>query len=642
MFSDPEGSSSGSSSEAEEPLSGQIWMMFEKSPYDRNAFLPEGYIDELITKSAVMKELELKDLDNMSDRIAVEFILNHAKKIFAITLGVGFPSKFLIKVMTQFCNKGFVDAELPITEANMYRIPFIGDGKMKPKSPWTKGYTTMFLEKQWAFLAPVFSKQNQNLELHTSNILPFTHKLDGVKSGAFGEVQQVTIHARHHLDPILMVSLFDHYFISFIYWHLLYLILAQFDGERANVAVKEIKQGNTTDEKKLLEAQSDWKREVKAHIDIGKLGHSNIIEFIAAFTRSSRYLMFRWADGGNLREFWQSKGKPKLNPSLVRDVILQLRGLADALNNMHDLGYRHGDVKPENILCVRTKSLNDPQLDVGILKIADMGLAKHHNVATENRQDPTSMKYTTYRYEPPEARLSSGALGQGRSRRYDIWSVGCVTLEFIIWLLYGPEMLDDFNNHIVGPVGEPSHFFQIENLEDGRKMSKVHPAVDAAMDALLKDQECRQGVDTALRDLLDIVKTKLLVTNLGLETVSLKEHSPEEMKQIHVGSRAHAWMLRDELDVLIGKGENNESYWFTGKSRDKIHRLLITPPPQAPALQKPSHLSPGAKLGNGQKLLPIRHQEPTPRPIEDFSFIVPTQNQVSKVRKNEADWTVVR
>ena len=66
----------------------------------------------------------------------------------------------------------------------------------------------------------------------------------------------------------------------------------------------------------------------------------------------------------------------------MRAVVTQLQGLADALEKLHTYGggdgsYRHGDLKPENILRVRTRSVEGSKaadLDIGILKIADMGL----------------------------------------------------------------------------------------------------------------------------------------------------------------------------------------------------------------------------------------------------------------------------
>jgi serine/threonine protein kinase len=241
------------------------------------------------------------------------------------------------------------------------------------------------------------------------------------------------------------------------------------------VALKEIKQGHTDNKEVLRQLEEEWQREIKAHNDISSLHHPNIIESIVAIARDRKhYLMFRWSDGGNLREFWQSNKRPIPSPALVKDVIKQLRGLADGLEELHNYpggAYRHGDLKPENILRVKAKRQDESQIDVGILKIADMGLAKHHTVATEFRP-PTSMRYTTYRYEPPEVITASP--NQGRSRRYDIWSIGCVILEFITWLLYGNEKFDVFNKTIVGELGEPSPFFEIVKTTGLRRPKSTH------------------------------------------------------------------------------------------------------------------------------------------------------------------------
>lgn len=42
----------------------------------------------------------------------------------------------------------------------------------------------------------------------------------------------------------------------------------------------------------------------------------------------------------------------------------------------------------------------------------------------------------TQKYEPPETDNERGEIGQPRSRLYDMWSMGCIVFEFIIWLLY--------------------------------------------------------------------------------------------------------------------------------------------------------------------------------------------------------------
>jgi len=325
-------------------------------------------------------------------------------------------------------------------------------------------------------------------------------------------------------------------------------------------------------------------------VNMSRTSHHHIVEFIAAITRGSdRFLLFRWADGGNLREFWRGCPRPVLNARLVRDVVEQLQGLVDGLTNFHAFGggsYRHGDLKPENIVRVRTKRDGDGGVDVGTLKISDLGLAKLHAIATEFRPIATSTPYTTFRYEPPEVFTSGDSLrpGPGRSRRYDIWSMGCVTLEFIVWLLYGDDELKSFNSRIVGELrGENAHFFVLDSSAD---KAKVHPEVVKAMEAMKRDQECR--ANTAIARLLSVVEEKLLVVRLGSAPTFYEKTGPvtvtdadgavasmSEAGAMPKGTRATALEFRDALINIIRQGEENSRFWCTGLSRDRITGMML-------------------------------------------------------------------
>ena len=405
--------------------------------------------------------------------------------------------------------------------------------------------------------------------------------------------------------------------------------------------MKEIK-GHTEDQEELQQLEEEWQREVQTHKDFRILCHPNIIEFIAAITRDEkRYLMFRWADGGNLRQFWRQYKRPIVSPALVRDIIIQLRGLAEGLEKLHLYGggtgsYRHGDLKPENILRVRTKKENESQPDVGILKISDMGLAKHHTVNTKYRA-ATKMKYTTVRYQAPEVVLHSLS-GKARSRRFDIWSMGCVTLEFIVWLLYGNKELDLFNKSIVGKFGEEVPFYQIKD-DDGMEKAIVHPAVDAAMDTISRDQECKGH--TAINDLFGIVRNQLLVVNLGTAAEETRENSPSQgsPKQTNLfpmrrattlindeqESRASASVFREKLDDIISNGDKNKLYWFTGKKRDHITRMQTTPVTSGPNAPD-SHLSVDFRPRRDSKRV---KEQSTPGEV---SLAIPTRAQAQSVR----------
>lgn len=277
-------------------------------------------------------------------------------------------------------------------------------------------------------------------------------------------------------------------------------------------AVKEIK--STGNAQVVAE---HWEQDVKALWSMNELKEEHILRFITAFRRRKRdggeehYLMFEWADGGNLRSLWRAMPILKLTATLVRDVVKQLHGLAKALEAAHNLNkmgasYTHGDLKPENLLLFKHGG------GIGTVKIGDWGEAKRRGQVTGMRFNKTTTRYSTSRYEAPELKTGVQAqlLGQSikrRSRLNDIWSMGCIILEFMIWLLYGMEGLDRFNREL-GNEG----FYQLNTVQ-GKKAARVHDEAVRWMDHMAQDPRCKTHL-TALGDLLELVRTALLVVEL--------------------------------------------------------------------------------------------------------------------------------
>lgn len=362
------------------------------------------------------------------------------------------------------------------------------------------------------------------------------------------------------------------------------MLYRQADGSLAKLAIKEfIIPAN--DEELLKDAEDVWTSEVNTLNEISGLSHPNLIQRIAAITRGEkRYLMFLWADGGNLEDFWIKFPNPTVTAGLVKDIIEQLRGMAEALEKLHgyrgQYHYRHGDIKPQNIL-------NFPDSNperIGIFKISDLGSAKHHSVATRLRERTGDKAFATTQYQPPESitnKLSA------RSRLYDIWSMGCVILEFMVWLLYGYEQLQEFKARIKGTLEEPCSFFVIEQKDTTASLvAHIHPAVQACLDSMSEDPECMG--DSALADLLDIVKTKLLVVKLPqhsesfigtTDSVSITNTDARSYANQPFGRhRSSAEGFRQALDdILKGKKASNEYYWFTGHRRDNIRLHRVVP-----------------------------------------------------------------
>ena len=276
------------------------------------------------------------------------------------------------------------------------------------------------------------------------------------------------------------------------------------DDAHPTIAIKEIKKTNRQSEGEFLDTVET---EVKTLEILRDRNHPHLIKAIAYYEmRNSHYLMFPWAGLGNLRNFWETE-PPNIDETYLRWMFGQLSGLASAIAELHnynkDSSYRHGDLKPENILCFESSGTPGEELDGPCcLVIADVDLTKNHNKATEARKTATRTMSGTIMYEPPETEILKD---KPRSRRYDIWSLGCIYLEFIIWLLYGPHELKRF----VRDLGDYGRFYEF----DSSKKPKLHKVVEAWADHIKKDSRC--PTNTALQQLLDIVMNQLLNTDIG-------------------------------------------------------------------------------------------------------------------------------
>lgn len=277
----------------------------------------------------------------------------------------------------------------------------------------------------------------------------------------------------------------------------------------------------------------DWELEAKALRDVKDLGHEHMIQVNAIIKKGQRqYFLFPWADMGSLQDYYTDNKKPNITEDLIQGILEQLSGLADAIDKLHNFNgnrgnkmgstesYRHGDLKPENILIFS----DETQPLVGMWKIADMGLAKHHFAPTGVRGlQATSTRYGTRMYEPPEVVTKHQA---ARSRLYDIWSMGCIVLEMIIWLLYGYDELSKFNKSLKGsPLEVESPYW--EKVDNDK--AQVHEKVKIFMKLISQDLESKKHQSNALGDLLKVVETKLLVVDLPPNTPTFRQEPDQDI-----------------------------------------------------------------------------------------------------------------
>lgn len=165
--------------------------------------------------------------------------------------------------------------------------------------------------------------------------------------------------------------------------------------------------------------------------------HEHLIKALAAYSHCGKhFLIFPLAEG-NLDTVWQ-EAVPSLRDPLW--LLTQCHGLTQGLLRIHQyrtpksssnqkrlLG-RHGDIKPQNILWFK-----DPSTAGDRLVLSDFTLVRFHAEGS-NKETTMARIGGTVTYRAPEVVVMSG---KHVSQKYDVWSLGCVFLDFISCHLVG-------------------------------------------------------------------------------------------------------------------------------------------------------------------------------------------------------------
>ncbi|KAI5464981.1 kinase-like domain-containing protein [Mariannaea sp. PMI_226] len=533
-------------------------------------FLPEDAIRQLTTEKKIQPLLP-----NASQEL-IHFIRKKAKRVF-LTAAFDHPADVNLNEFAELLQRfNFTDSNLPIDDISYNgscewfeergRDCCEHDPELEVFHDWEESSVTRFFENQFQFNSPVFKKTGSAEQISENSIMPFTWVSPITKDGHFSSVREAKLRTDHQ----------DH---------------TKCDNKIIPVAIKQLKclEG--------LDLKAAFELEAKALNNIGSLHHRHIISPISAFQRGDNYyILLEFADGGTLREKWRKDGDiyKSLSREHVKCFIRQMLGLVQAINHLHkpasrkgtelqsesretseqpnttgisftitqpdDLDalitpegdslashWRHGDLKPDNILVFEDTTW------LGTLKIADLGLAKQHENATSDRNAPTNTTHSTLHYEAPEVITRPK---QPRSRRYDIWSMGCIIFESLIWLLYGHDRLSTFLNKPKANKSIETVYFTVADRIDG-KWAKISSLVNNLIDEMItKDPECKPKA-TAIGDLLSLVRDRLLV-------IALPGSPIEPGLQL----RADASEVEREIRRIWTKAQRKDGYLFTGMSRD--------------------------------------------------------------------------
>ncbi|KAI8189032.1 hypothetical protein K4K51_005623 [Colletotrichum sp. SAR 10_75] len=345
-----------------------------------------------------------------------------------------------------------------------------------------------FVKEQWLFMAPFFDMRASKphfYPLEAQVVLPFVSDESPTDTafGGFGDVFQRQIHAAHH-------NCTEHTQPFFAIKKLLNKDRTEFEDEQ--YALKKFNQEN----------------------------HPHLTKLLATYYHHEHYyFVFPWADG-NLREFWQRYGTPKRDHNLIIWLAEQSAGIASGLKliqhpppnleltvqDARDYG-RHGDLKPENILWFRDPDAEESLIGSGLLKIADFGLTRYHRHNSRYQKLNSGGGFKcSLTYKAPEVDVVDSV-----SEAYDIWTLGCLLLEFITWYLRGWQAVDDFSARRASESQDPDHdipldtFFNVES-KNGVRGAGLKRAVKELIDDLHEDAHCSKF----LHDLLTYTLHHLL------------------------------------------------------------------------------------------------------------------------------------
>ncbi|KAH8595349.1 kinase-like domain-containing protein [Bisporella sp. PMI_857] len=406
-----------------------------------------------------------------------------ARKVIAILVRAGQS-----KTIETLLSEDLTDADLPLSKKGSDLQSASRDKVFMCFRTWEPGAVNCFLEKQWVVLEPFMQLNSEtaiNVQLEGQCAL-------GLAFSACAEITKDKESTAHVFKATEKSKAAGE----------VYVAVKKFEQRRIDAFVKERDMLKAIQEKGIS----------NAHL----IKHLAICEDVPC-------IIFPWADGGDLGEYWQRESPRTLDEFLWS--LRQMAGLVDALKDLHKGKCRHGDLKPANILYFTENG-------VGVLKIADVGVSRVHEKETALRKGVTTTSASTKVYEGPEVKAKIP-----RSRLYDCWSMGCIILEFVLWLLYDFKAIESF---LAARLSEWHGYYclvanapNIEPLDN----TEVHPAVYEAMKFLREDPRC---VGTALEAVVNLVDKKMLI--------------------IKPKQRREAADLHRELRVILRNAEKNPSY----------------------------------------------------------------------------------
>lgn len=491
-------------------------------------YWPKTILDRIMTYERVLVQLKL-DLSSLTSSEDISELANniitYCPRVFAILVMCSRG-----KDIGKFMKYGLIDSRLPLISQEKRCLLFWNTSAQPPvpcnifdECKWSsferRGFDTMQHQLDPVFLHMPSDRKVGRRMLKNEQILPFESRIDEQdKRGGFGVVKRVRIDPYSHDFKDILRSI-------------------KTDDE---FAWKELRRDNT---KVSLEAhEADFKKEIENLRKFNGFEHPHLVTLLAAWTQEGEpghdachNLLFPMARY-DLDLYWDDDPNPNIQDRGTAQWISgQVRGLISAVQSIHyprsnqllppghrdEKFGRHGDLKPQNILF-----FDSLENDRGIWVIADLGLTAF-NSSFSRSNFPNTELICTPKYKSPECDCEGGTI----SRSYDIWTLGCVLLELVIWALMGGKKRKEFLTELWAPYltgSQSDKFFDIK-LSENRKgyVVLVKPQVNDWIALLHRSENCTEY----FHELLDLIEQKMLIT-LAAEPKRVRIDSTILLKKI--------------------------------------------------------------------------------------------------------------
>ncbi|KAL1642201.1 hypothetical protein SLS58_005541 [Diplodia intermedia] len=462
----------------------------EQRPGTLVTYVPEDRQLNIITPSVIEKQIPPPQRAHG----LVGKVYNEARKLFTILAYMGRERE-----ICAFIDEGLSDLDLPFTYHMTGILTGARGNSIQSLNRWRIPKRIDIAKYQWGILVPVFSGQ-QHYEFHENTILPFVHeKLE------------------------------------------------------LSVAIKKLRYHDKT----------EFDRERSILVDLEAKRNSHLVRLLFSYDYKGNYHLVFMRAAGNLRDYWEQHPAPHFELATVLWSLNQMRGIARGLHVVHNFTLsipqstqqtemttpqgkavmsvrpgeekfgRHGDLKPENILYF-------PNNAGGICQITDFGLGRFHGRETRTKAAPYTI-FSSPTYEPPECHLFLPV-----SRAYDLWSLGCIYLEWVSWMLKGWEAIDAFSQNrleksfILDNEGNVSDdYFWSLLIQGNKRDARVRDGVERWVRFLREDPHC----SLLIHDLLNLIMNDLLC--------------------VMPRNRVDASMLNVNLNSLLINAQNDHGYALT-------------------------------------------------------------------------------